>query len=283
MQISVGSLSPTINWRELARQEFAVPPLDEQRRIAEILWAADSSIERWELCISEAEKLQRTALAKLVLKGIGHTKFQNSPVGHIPSGWQVARIGKVGEVQLGRQRAPQYQTGKHSRPYLRVANVFDGYLDLSDVLEMDFDDQDFERYALKEGDILLNEGQSRELVGRSCMYRGEIEGCCFQNTLIRFRASDRLLPEYAHGYFRLAFYSGVFAKVARQTTSIAHLGAGRFAKLPMPVPSMPEQWDIVNQLEVLNGAVCDLEQHLAVLSSLKKKLIDELLGQQFLR
>jgi type I restriction enzyme S subunit len=73
------------------------------------------------------------------------------------------------------------------RPYLRVANVFENRIDISDVLEMNFTPEEFEVYALEYGDILLNEGQSLELVGRPAMFKNEIEGACFQNTLVRFR------------------------------------------------------------------------------------------------
>ena len=80
------------------------------------------------------------------------------------------------------------------RPYLRVANVYENRIDTSDVLTMHFDDEKFDIYRLEPGDILLNEGQSPDLVGRPAMYRGEIADVCFQNTLIRFRASSRVGP-----------------------------------------------------------------------------------------
>jgi type I restriction enzyme S subunit len=70
-------------------------------------------------------------------------------------------------------------------PYLRVANVFDGWISTEDVLQMRFTDTEFQRYHLKTGDILLNEGQSLELVGRSAIYGGAPPKCCFQNTLVR--------------------------------------------------------------------------------------------------
>lgn len=83
----------------------------------------------------------------------------------LPGGWRWASVDMVGEVLLGRQRAPQYLTGRFSRPYLRVANVKDDVLDLSDIATMDFDPEHFEKYRLTPGDILVSEGQSPELVG----------------------------------------------------------------------------------------------------------------------
>ena len=79
------------------------------------------------------------------------------------------------------------------RPYLRVANVYEDRLDLSDVKQMNFTPNEYETFHLRDGDILLNEGQSIELVGRPAMYRGEVPGACFQNTLVRFRPEPSVI------------------------------------------------------------------------------------------
>lgn len=271
---SAGSLSPRTKWQSLATYEFALPPLDEQRRIAELLWAADEAVEQFLKAQLEADLLRRTALREFVLGERNGRLLKATSIGPIPQDWSMSRIGQAGEVLLGRQRAPKYQTGEFSRPYLRVANVFDGFLDLGDVLEMDFDEKDFETYVLRDGDVLLNEGQSRELVGRSCIYRGEIEGCCFQNTLIRFRANSNLFAEYAQAYFQYAFYNGVFAKIARQTTSVAHLGASRFADLEMPAPPLDEQREIVSHLRAIVHAQDDVTRTLSSLRQVQRTVRD---------
>lgn len=145
------------------------------------------------------------------------------------------------------------------RPYLRVANVFDARVDLSDVMEMNFTPHEYEVYQLRPGDILLNEGQSLEWVGRAAMYRGEPKGSCFQNTLIRFRASPAVLPEFALIVFRHYLYSQRFRRVARWTTNIAHLGSDRFAEMEFPLPPLQDQERIVaetdRQLTRLNAGV----------------------------
>lgn len=161
---------------------------------------------------------------------------------HNPSGLPMVRVEEAGKVQLGRQRAPKYQTGKFTRPYIRVANVFEDRIDVSDLLSMDFDGRDFDQYKLEYGDILLNEGQSTELVGRPAMWRNEVPDCCFQNTLVRFQ-SDRtkVLPDYALVLFLMYFRSGEFGKISSKTSNVAHLGAGRFAKMSFLLPSLTLQ------------------------------------------
>src|SRR5688572_20174663 len=117
------------------------------------------------------------------------------------------------------------------RPYLRVANVYEDRIDLSDVKEMNFTPDEYVTYKLKYGDILLNEGQSLELVGRPALYRDEIPGACFQNTLVRFRTYPGLEPTFALLVFRYYLHAKRFQQLARWTVNIAHLGASRFAEV----------------------------------------------------
>ena len=143
----------------------------------------------------------------------------------LPSTWRWVRTGDVGSILLGRQRAPKHHFGEHMRPYLRVANVYEDRLDLSDVQEMNFTPAEYAVYELEPGDVLLNEGQSPELVGRPAMYRGEVPGACFQNTLLRFRAHPGVSSSYALIVFRSYLHSGRFKQAAKWSTNLAHLGA----------------------------------------------------------
>ena len=107
---------------------------------------------------------------------------------------------------------------------------------------MDFDERDFAKYRLEHGDILLNEGQSTELVGRPAMWRNEIVDCCFQNTLVRFQPDrKRVLPDFALAVFLAYFRGGNFANISSKTSNVAHLGAARFAKMSFPLPPLPQQ------------------------------------------
>jgi type I restriction enzyme S subunit len=168
---------------------------------------------------------------------------------NLPTDWRWARVREIGDVQLGRQRAPKHQNGKNMRPYLRVANVFEDRIDLSDVLTMNFTPREFETFALRANDILLNEGQSLHLVGRPALYRDELPGVCFQNTLVRFRPGPKVDPKFALTIFRGYMHTGKFQKIARWTTNIAHLGAQRFSEMPFPLPPLPEQRRIVAEIE----------------------------------
>lgn len=165
---------------------------------------------------------------RCVVRDAGIFRRHRGSQDFFPSHWTVQPASEAGGVQLGQPRHPKFRHGSNVRPYLRVANVFDGWIDFADVEKMHFPESELEKFELLPGDILLNEGQSTELVGRSAIYRGEIPGCCFQKTLIRFRCKPGLLPEFAHAFFQHCLYTGQFASMVVQTTSMAHLTAVRF-------------------------------------------------------
>jgi type I restriction enzyme, S subunit len=175
-------------------------------------------------------------------------EFDTTGLHELPEGWIWSRVQDVGDVQLGRQRAPQHHFGKHMRPYLRVMNVYEDRIDVADIMEMNFTPEEYQTYRLERGDILLNEGQSFDLVGRPAMYRGELEGACFTNTLVRFRADRPIDPRYPLIVFRYYLWSGRFQKIAKITTNIAHR-AHRFADLEFPLPPLDEQLAIIETFE----------------------------------
>lgn len=287
---------------------FPLPPLSEQRRIAE---KADQKLER----LREARVHLQSAIANLteqrreiVASAASGTILQPSTGSHstdvstvethrpasmsnpalaesarhlpfvpVPADWRWSTIDEVGEAQLGRQRSPANHYGPNMRPYLRVANVFEDYIDTSDIQTMHFDPEEVSDYELEPGDILLNEGQSPELVGRAAIYRDEVPGACFQNTLIRFRHSSNIEPEFALLVFRQYLHSGIFKEIARWSTNIAHLGLRRFRALPIPVPPLEQQSRIAaearRRLSAAGSQVSAVEASLTKLPDMERELL----------
>ncbi|WP_442784844.1 restriction endonuclease subunit S [Arthrobacter sp. CG_A4] len=154
----------------------------------------------------------------------------------------------------GRQRSPHLTSGPPT-PYLRVANVLDGRINYTDVNSMPFTSSEVEKYRLVPGDILLNEGQSVNLVGRAAMFEDPENTYCFQNTLIRYRAGDSVDPDFALQLFRFSQREGIFSKIAVRTNSIAHLGVSRFSELELRFPPLPEQRKIAEILRTWDDAI----------------------------
>ncbi|GMV42243.1 MAG: hypothetical protein AMXMBFR64_39590 [Myxococcales bacterium] len=197
----------------------------------------------------------------------------------LPPTWRWTSVDAVGDVLLGRQRAPQYLTGRYSRPYLRVANIKDDRIDFGDLAEMDFDEEHFKKYRLQTGDILVSEGQSLDRVGQSAIYDGRIDGLCFQKTLHRFRPLPNEGPssEFAQAVFRGWVHLGVFRRRASITTNIAHLTLDRFKRTPFPLPPKSEQEVIAKRvmrlLDVALGVEQRLRERYADLATLQQSIL----------
>jgi type I restriction enzyme S subunit len=175
--------------------------------------------------------------------------YKQTEVGVIPEDWEICPVEKKGQVMAGKALA--VHAPGEQRPYLRTKNVFDGRIDIDDVLTMPMTEEQFAQFQLRHGDVLLNEGQSLELVGRCSIYKDEYPATCtIQNALLRFRPRAGTSASFASHLFRNCQKTGVFAKIALQTTSVAHLGSSRFASLRLAWPSTNEQIAIAAALDV---------------------------------
>jgi type I restriction enzyme, S subunit len=195
----------------------------------------------------------------------------------LPKGWEYRDVGEMGNILAG--KALDVDGAGPLRPYLRTKNVLDGRIDLRDVLWMPMTEAEFERFSIVDGDVLLNEGQSLELVGRCCIYRGEYgAACAMQNQLLRFRAHDETSPDFAAHLFRFCQQSGRFSAIATKTTSVAHLGSSRFISLTLPWPiDRNEQDAIAGALTDADNLISMLEHAIIKKQSVKQGMMEQLL------
>ena len=195
-----------------------------------------------------------------------------------PEGWVWAVLSSIGEVRLGRQRSPKRATGPYMRPYLRAANITWDGLNLTDVKEMDFNPNEYETYRLHRGDILLAEASgSADEVGKPAIWDDQIDGCCFQNTLIRVRAFPEVVP-YLYYHLLSDARSGALGRAARGV-GIHHLGAQRAEALMIAFPPLAEQRRIVPEVErrlsVIQQAETTVEAGLKRAERLRQSILKE--------
>jgi type I restriction enzyme, S subunit len=186
----------------------------------------------------------------------------------VPHGWIRTSIAAIGDVRLGRQRSPKNRSAVYPTKYLRAANITWSGIDVSDVLDMEFRPAELETYRLHPGDVLLSEASgSASEVGKPAVWNGELENCCFQNTVIRFRpkAVDSKFALVAFQHFAR---NGIFSRVAKGV-GIHHLSADRFASMPVFLPPLNEQRRIVEKIEELFS---DLEAGVAALARARANL-----------
>ncbi|MFI6124745.1 restriction endonuclease subunit S [Streptomyces sp. NPDC051064] len=268
---ATGTQLPHVNLKSI--KEFKVPRFSEaaEARIVEVLEdhlsRLDAGVEYLDVSNRRARVLTKSVLISLIPDREDY-----------PSRWESSTVGNAGSVGLGRQRHPDWHSGPNMRPYLRVANVFEDRIDTSSLMEMHWPEETFERFRLHPGDVLLNEGQSPEWLGRPAIYRGVPGDVAFTNSLLRFKAREDVLPEFALLVFRRHMHAGRFARESRITTNIAHLSATRLKKIEFPVPPLEEQLRMVEIADMKLTAVKQLEAEIAVAqhkaSSLRRSLLD---------
>lgn len=283
-QLSMRNISQSA----LSQLSLPIAPEHEQVRIVDKL---DSLLARVDACRERLDRVPgilkrfRQAVLAAATSGELTREWRGESKEHLPEQtprtWSRCLIKEAGRVQLGRQRSPKYHSGSNMRPYLRVQNIFEDRIDLSDVMEMDFPGEDFERYKLHPGDILLNEGQSPEFLGRPALYNGELPGACFTNTLIRFQAHEFVSPDFALLVFRHYMHAGRFSSEGTITTNIAHLGAGRFGNIEFPLPSLAEQAEIVRRATILLSFADHCENEVKRGRSAADRLTPSLLSKAF--
>ena len=290
-RVAQGTTFEAINKKDLESLILSLPPKDDLPVVAKILDTLDIVITQTEAIIAKLKVVRQGLLNDLLTRGIdgnGELRppqnevpqlYKPSALGWIPREWDAAKFAEVGEVILGRQSAPKYRQGRNMRPYLRVVNIADDRLDLRDVKIMNFDSSDFSRFRLQYGDVLLTEGDlaSAYTVGRSAVYRGEIEGCCFQNTLLRFRPNHPQHADFFHYAFCHLRVTGRFA-VATTATTVHHLSAGRLEReVVLPVAPPDEMEGIARRLTIIETRIDAESDNLRKRKEQKRGLVNDLL------
>lgn len=162
----------------------------------------------------------------------------------------VSLLGAVGKVSYGLQKYPGNRPGLHARPYLRVANVQRNRLDLTIIKTINVLDDDMPKYRLEEGDLLLCEGNSAELVGRGSIWKSEIADCVHQNHVLRVRLDkSKVTPEFALSVINSSYGQAYFRIKAKQTTNLASINSKEVASFPLPLPPLAAQRTMIAALD----------------------------------
>lgn len=256
VDISVGSLSPTINWTTLKKQEFLLPPKDQQAKLAELLCAGDGVVE---------------AQLSALLKVEGLTYVYRSEV-FSRSTWPRKKLKELFSVQLGKMLSPKAKQGENPFPYLANANVQWDSFDLGKVNEMDFSEKDQEKFSLQYGDLLVCEGGD---VGRSAIWRNELVPCFYQKAVHRLRPLSHLSSEVMLQFMIWAKTAGVFTGHTGHST-IAHLTAVMLKDLQVPVPPSKEIKMIEKQFAQYKESTSKCNEGLFQSRILKKSLVNQI-------
>jgi type I restriction enzyme S subunit len=271
---------------------FRIPHIEpnEQSRIAAVLDTVDETIAATEAIITKLKQVRAGLLHDLLTRGLDEhgqlrdpiaqpEQFQDSSLGRIPCRWRVAQFHEAADIASGVTLGRNLDVaGTLELPYLRVANVQDGYLDLAEVKTIRIFPDELDRFRLRCGDVLMNEGGDYDKLGRGTVWEDQIPICLHQNHVFRVRCR----PNALNCYF-LAAVSGsetgkrYFLRSSKQSTNLASINSTQLNAFEIPLPSLAEQEAITKMLKAQDDRLTAETRGLVKLHALKSGLMSDLL------
>ena len=279
-----------IQMQKLKTVLLPVPTFLEQSNITIYLDASLSKLNillsKTRSSIEEYKKLKQAVITRAVTKGVrGEREMKDSGVewiGEIPKEWRKTQLRHCATIKSGITLGKSYSkdTVLIERPYLRVANVQGGYVDLNDLATIEVTPDEDLKYRLHSGDVLMTEGGDRDKLGRGCVWHGKIEPCLHQNHVFAVQTNETiLLPEFLEYLTASDVGRSYFDVTAIKTTNLACTSSSKVLAFTIPLPPIEEQIEIVSFIKKrsleLNKLIMKKELLVQELESYKKSLIYE--------
>ena len=239
---------------DIASLQIPLPPLDEQKRIAGILDAADALRAKRREALGQLDTLLQSTFLDMF----------GDPVTN-PMGWDVVAFESIGNSRLGKMLDKGKEVGDCQFPYLANTNVQWGRFDLAALRTMDFSESDCEEFKLEDGDLLICEGGE---VGRTAIWHGAHDRIYFQKALHRVRLNPTVaVPEYVFQFMWFMARNGGFRDLTTSAT-IAHLTGVKLKRLPCPRPPLELQHRYAAIVKSVEQQKTGQRTHLAELDTL---------------
>jgi restriction endonuclease S subunit len=259
---SAGSLSPRTNWSSLASFEFDLPPLDQQRRIAEILWAVD-------------EKLQKTNELQASVGSARSAKVEEHFNSWIENKLNIQPLEAVAKVSYGITLGSFRKAFSLERPYLRVANVQRNAFDLGEIKTIKCNGNEIARFEVADGDVLIVEGHATVTeIGRAAVWRFADRSMMHQNHLIRARCSEELIPEYLNLCLNSSTGQDYFRSRAKSSSGLNTINSTVVKEFPVPRTPVRFQEQLVADTDLFDNSRHAVASNQNILRDLVAQLLN---------
>ena len=276
-KFSQGLVKDTLNlkYEAFSQIEVACPKFAEQQKIADCLSTLDERIgaESQKL---DALKAHKKGLLQQLFPREGETlpllrfpEFQNAPE------WKEYNFKEV--VSRSFYGTSQSTSEKGKYPVLRMGNMFDGQLDFTNLVYLDLDEAEFEKFRSRKGDILLNRTNSYDLVGKISLFDSEIE-CITASYIVTYRLKSELIDSRFCNYLlNTGDYQARIKIFATRAVSQANINPTTFQEsLALSLPNPEEQHRIADCLSSLDDLITAQTDKLETLKTHKKSLMQKL-------
>jgi len=242
----------------IRRIPVRLPGLAEQRRIVDTLEDHLSRLDAANQLLVRCERRLRSALDATVTTALlgkarpsALTDIARGELPTLPGRWTWSQLGAVADVVGGvtKDSAKQSDPTFVEVPYLRVANVQRGRLDLTAVTRIRVSPAKADQLRLLSGDVLLNEGGDRDKLARGWVWEGQIDDCIHQNHVFRARVREASINPYLLSWIGNTLGAGWAERNATQSVNLASISLTRIRRMPVPVPPVDEQRAILERIE----------------------------------
>ena len=262
--ISVGGLSPTINWKDIAKQEFLLPPKPEQKRLAALLWAADEMIEKEKKELKRLSVFRLSRLKELFRSASTHIRLIDLPIDEINGLWKTDDTDSI-EVSV-----------------IRSTEFSDYGTICFDRLEpMPVKKSQYKTRKLIPADIIIERsgGSPDQPVGRVCYFEERYGEYSFSNFTSCIRVTDNnvILPKYLFYYLEYYWELGGTDRIQNQTTGIRNLDYELYKMIKVPMLSTEGQKQAINIIDKIQHTVFATKSQIEQLQQIKQELINKTL------
>lgn len=277
-----GASYPAITDKDVLNQFILLPPLTEQRKIAAVLWKVQEAVQTEAAFVRNARALKKSLLRSLFMYGLRDQPRKETPYGEVPENWDIQLLSECAHVQTGVAKGRLIDSSEVIEvPYLRVANVQAGHLDLSEIKNIQIRRDELVRYSLRKDDVVLTEGGDFDKLGRGFIWDGQIEPCVHQNHIFAVRPRrDRLSPNYFAYLIQSSYGRGYFLAVAHKTTNLACINTNKLKAFPVLIPPLADQEKIAGILQTVDAKIAVHEAKQRALQDLFKTLLHQLMTAQ---
>ncbi|MFJ2195381.1 hypothetical protein [Streptomyces violaceusniger] len=275
--------------RRVSKQNFhpmplLIPPLEEQRRIAEFLdfetSRIDSLVDLRRQQLDRLDERYNVAISEIAVPGINAPSDRNALWPWLPASMRTARLGYMARVQSGVtvHGARESSLDDAVYPYLRVANVQGEEVDLSEVKNIVIPAVMAKRSTLRPGDVVMTEANGNpDNLGRGAVWYGEIPEMVHQNHVFAIRVDqEKLLPEYLSALLASTHGRRYFRFTSTQV-GIATTSSSKVLDFPVPVLPVEEQRALVDKYQqervATKRAAAVLTRQLSLLAERRQALI----------
>lgn len=249
----------------LFRSDVWIPDLTTQRQIADFLdretARIDLLIEKKQRLVALLEERRAAAVSCAVTVGLDPNVNLAATRSHylprVPTNWRVWRLKHLAQIRggltLGRVVPDSLETT--TIPYMRVANVQAGWLDLSNIAEIPVTESEKKRYRLIHGDVLMNEGGDNDKLGRGAVWKGEIAECVHQNHVFSVRPHDTRYSDWISLATNARYARDFFYLHSNQSTNLASISKTNLSRFPVAIPPLEEMQSTLEALWQRTGTL----------------------------